>query len=332
MRLRHGGETGNNCEILPSTDCGCTLTKAYSQADIPSQVGRTHLVTGANTGIGFEAASALAGCGARVLLGCRSEARGREACARIRARFPHADLELLPLDLGDLSCVRSVAERVLEEDRLDTLINNAGVGTPRHLLTKDGFEAHFGINHLGHFALTGLLLAKLEETPDARVVNVSSNMHKYGGIEWDDLHGEQSYKGLARYSMSKLANLLFAFELERRLRARDCRTMSLACHPGGALTELGRDLNPWVSKLLVPLSRPVLNTPAGGALPTLRAATDSEAKGGQYYGPRGPFEVSGAPVLRRPGKGAHNEQDAARLWAVSMQLTGVNPFAYHKTT
>ena len=263
-----------------------------------------------------------------MLLGCRSEARGRAACERIRARFGRADVELLLLDLGDLSCIRSVAKRVLQEDRLDTLINNAGIGTPRLLRTNDGFEAHFGVNHLGHYALTGLLLAKLEQTGDARVVHVSSNMHKYGGIRWDDLHAVRSYNGLARYSMSKLANLLFTIELERRLRARNCRTMSLACHPGGALTELGRDLNPWASKLLVPLARPVLNTPAGGALPTLRAATDNAAKGGQYYGPGGLFEVAGAPVLRRPGKAACSEQDAARLWEVSMLITDVDPLEF----
>lgn len=302
------------------------MAKGYSQADIPSQLGRTHLVTGANTGIGFEAALVLAERGGRVLLGCRSEERGGVACERILSRCPSADVELLLLDLADLKSVRDFAQRVLAEDRLDRLINNAGVGTPKRSTTKDGFESHFGINHLGHFALTGLLLGKLEQTGQARVVTVSSNMHKTGEIKWDDLDGERNYKGLSRYSMSKLANLLFTFELERRLREGGHSTISLACHPGGVLTELGRDLPRWAMKLITPLAKPVLNSLPGGALPTLRAAIDVSAKGAQYYGPGGLFEVSGAPVVRQPGKGAHSRDDARRLWDLSIELTGVDPF------
>lgn len=303
------------------------MAKAYSYADISSQAGRVHLVTGANSGIGFETALALAERGARVLLGCRSEARGQAACERIRARVGEADLALLVLDLADLGSVRDAAGRVLAEDRLDTLINNAGLGTPKYALTKDGFESHLGVNHLGHFALTGLLLRKLEASGRGRVVTVSSNMHKFGSILWDDLNGEKNYQGLVRYSMSKLANLLFAFELERRLREGSYTTISLACHPGGVLTGLGRDLPGWVMKIATPLARPVLNTLPGGALPTLRAAVDEAATGAQYYGPRGLFEVSGPPVVRRVGEAARSLEEARRLWVLSVDLTGVDPFA-----
>ena len=303
------------------------MAKAYSHADIPSQAGRVHLVTGANSGIGFEAALALAERGARVLLGCRSEQRGRAACEHIRARVEGADLALLVLDLADLGSVAEAAGRVLGEDRLDTLINNAGLGTPKYALTKDGFEGHFGVNHLGHFALTGRLLGKLEASGAGRVVTVSSNTHKFATIKWDDLNGEKHYQGLARYSMSKLANLLFTFELERRLRAGRHSTISLACHPGGVLTGLGRDLPGWLMKLVTPLARPVLNTLPGGALPTLRAALDEAARGAEYYGPGGLFEVSGPPVVRQADERAHNREHARRLWELSIKLTGVDPFA-----
>lgn len=302
--------------------------KAYSEADVPSQAGRVHLVTGANTGIGFEAALVLARCGARVLLGCRSEERGQAACERILSQLPEADLKLILLDLGDLGSVREAADEVLQEGRLDCLINNAGLVSRKRNVTKDGFEAHFGVNHLGPFALTGHLLARLEEAEHARVVNVSSSGHRIAVMDWKDLQAEHSYQMFARYAMSKLANLHFTFELERRLRARHCRAISLACHPGGALTDLARDIPKRMQQFFFPFLMPFVNTSRQGALPTLRAATDPQARGGDYYGPRGPFEVAGPPILRQPEERAMNRSDAERLWDVSVELTGVDPFAH----
>jgi len=300
--------------------------KSYSHADVPSQVGRTFLVTGANTGIGFETAATLASRGARVLLGCRSNARGQAACERIQMRTPEADLRLVPLDLGDLASVREAANMVLQEPRLDCLINNAGVVETTRTFTKDGFEAHFGVNHLGHFALVGHLLSKLEAYEGGRVVTVASTIHKRSFIHWRDLQAKRLYSSLARYGMSKLANLLFTFELERRLRASDARSISLACHPGGVWTELGRNLPKIVQRVLRPIASPVINSLEDGALPTLRAATDEDAKGGDYFGPDGLLEIAGAPILRKTSRRARSEVDAERLWEISMQLTGVQPF------
>lgn len=302
--------------------------KAYSEADVPSQVGRVHLVTGANTGIGFEAALVLAKCGARVLLGCRSQEKGQAACERILSQVPEADLKLIQLDLGDLRSVRQAAEEVLQEGRMDCLINNAGLASRKRMVTKDGFEAHFGVNHLGPFALTGHLLPRLEEAEHARVVNVSSNGHRIANMHWEDLQADNSYQMFARYAMSKLANLHFTFELERRLRAKNCSTISLACHPGGALTDLGRDMPKILQQIFLPLAVPFVNSPHQGALPTLRAATDAGARGGDYFGPRGPFEVVGPPILREPEERAKNRSDAERLWDVSIELTGVDPFGH----
>ncbi len=302
-----------------------TSQKLYSLAEVPSQAGRTFMVTGANAGIGFETAAALASRGARVLLGCRSSTRGEAACKRIRERIADADLRLVPLDLGDLASVSKAAELVLEEPRLDCLINNAGIAATTRALTKDGFESHFGINHLGHFALVAHLIQKLEASKNARIVAVGSHAHRRAAMNWADLHAERSYSGFARYAMSKLANLLFTFELERRLRASNAHTISLACHPGGVWTELGRDIPQIVRTLVRPLAMLVVNTLEDGALPTLRAATDPSAKGGDYFGPGGMLEIAGAPILRRTGANAHSETEAQKLWEVSAELTGVQP-------
>ena len=300
---------------------------AYSRDDVPSQAGRTFLVTGANTGIGFETALLLAVRGARVLLGCRSQVRGEAAVDGIRSRHKDADVELISLDLADLGSVREAASQVLAEPNLDCLINNAGVAATTRTLTKDGFEAHFGVNHLGHFALTAHLLPKLEAQKHARIVTVSSNVHKRADIHWNDLDAKRSYSGLGRYGMSKLANLLFTFELERRLRANVGNSIALACHPGGVWTELGRGLPPLVQAIVRLAAMPVLNTLSQGALPTVRAATDTSAKGGDYFGPRGLFEVAGPPIRRQVSTNALSEADASRLWDVSVHLTGVEPLA-----
>jgi NAD(P)-dependent dehydrogenase (short-subunit alcohol dehydrogenase family) len=203
----------------------------YTEASVPTQAGKTIFITGANTGIGFEAARVLAGRGARVLLGCRSEEKANVAMGKIREQHPDADLVWIPLDLTSLKSVAVAADEVKKEPRLDVLVNNAGVMIPPKTLTEDGFELQFGVNHLGHFALTGHLLDLLAATPGARVVNVSSGAHRDGRIDFDDPHAEHSYKPMNRYQMSKAANLYFTLELARRCKARGLDVTSLACHP-----------------------------------------------------------------------------------------------------
>jgi len=299
----------------------------YTEKDVPDQVGRTFFVTGANTGIGFEAARVLAQRGARVLLGCRSEDKAQAAIARIQAETSGAELRYIPLDLASLASVAAAAEAVQDEPRLDVLINNAGVMMPPKTLTEEGFESQFGINHLAHFALTGLLLPTLMSQADARVVNVASSAHKFGRIDYSDPHAQQSYRAGARYGMSKLANLLFTFELQRRLQAADTALDVIACHPGGADTELARHFPKGLYTVVQPLARLVMNTAAEGALPTLRAATDPQALGGEYYGPAGLFEIARSAVKVVPSSQARDEADARRLWELSVELTGVQPFS-----
>jgi len=298
---------------------------SYSERDVPSQAGRTALITGANTGIGYEAARVLAQRGARVLLGCRSVSKGEQATAAIRALHPEAELEFVALDLADLGSVRDAAARVMAEERLDLLINNAGVMVPPKSRTKDGFELQFGVNHLGHFALTGLLLPEMLEEPGARIVTVASLAHQFGTMRFDDLQAERSYNAGARYGMSKLANLLFTFELHRRLQSAEADVAALACHPGGADTELARHTPQMIYQSVRPFARMVLNSPAEGALPTLRAATDPLAVGGEYYGPAGWFEIARSARRVAAAPQARSLRDAARLWDVSVELTGVEP-------
>ena len=213
-----------------------TKITEFTSADVPDQSGKTFFITGANTGIGFEAAKVFAGKGGRVLLGCRNPEKGEEALARIADAYPGADVTLVQIDLSDLASVRAAAEVVAREPRLDVLVNNAGVMWNPKTITKDGFESQFGINHLGHFALTGLLLPTLEATPNSRIVTVSSGGHRQGNgdLYWDDINADQDYHPRKRYYASKLANLLFTYELDRRLRAKDSSTIAVAVHPGGA--------------------------------------------------------------------------------------------------
>ena len=298
------------------------MSQDFNEASVPDQSGRTILVTGANTGIGYEAARVLAGRGARVLLGCRSTAKARDARERICALHPKAQVELLSLDLGNLQSVREAADEVSREARLDLLINNAGIMVPPREETADGFESQFGVNHLGHFALTGLLLEKLLATPGSRVVTVSSGAHKWGEIEFDDVNATRSYNRQTRYGMSKLANLLFTFDLQRRLAAAGAETIAVACHPGVSETELSRNMPAWM-KLLTPVFRLLSHPPPQGALPTLRAATDPQVEGGQYYGPAGLLEMSGPPVLVEGNEASQDAQVARRLWDLSVEMTGV---------
>ena len=301
------------------------MSTHFTVADVSDQAGRTFLITGANTGIGFEAATVLAGKGARVLVGCRSRERAETAVRRIRSRHPDAALQIVDIDLGNLATVRRAAEQVAHEPRLDGLINNAGIMAPPRRLTADGFESQFGVNHLGHFALTGLLLPKLRDTEGARIVTVSSNAHKGAAIAFDDIHAERSYSRFGRYAMSKLANLLFTHELQRRLDAGRARAIAVACHPGASPTDLARHVPKRLVRILMPLARWISHPPSEGALPTLRAAADPQVRGGDYYGPAHAFELYGPPVLVRSHRASHDGNAARRLWELSIELTGVDP-------
>ncbi|MFC8529288.1 oxidoreductase [Nocardia sp. NPDC057227] len=295
----------------------------WTTADIPDQTGRTAIVTGANSGLGFETAAALAAEGARVVLAVRDLDRGRAAAERIVAATPAARVELQRLDLGALADVRAAAEEIrAAHPRIDLLVNNAGVMYPPKQQTADGFELQFGTNHLGHFALTGLLLEHLLSVPGSRVVTISSVGHRLrAAIHFDDLNLDRKYTRMEAYGQSKLANLLFTYELQRRLTAAGQDAAALAAHPGGSNTELGRHLP---AVIRVPGMRLLSQSAAMGALPTLRAATDPAARGGQYYGPGGPGGLRGYPVLAESSKQSHDTEIARRLWEVSEELTGVS--------
>lgn len=293
---------------------------AWTFDDIPDQTGRTAIVTGANTGLGLETARMLALKGAKVVLACRDLDKGKAALERIQSAKPAGSATLAALDLSDLDSVAGfAADFSAAHERLDLLINNAGVMVPPLSRTRQGFELQLGTNHLGHFALTGRLLPLILRTPDARVVVVASTAQRVGRIEFSDLNWERrSYRAWAAYGQSKLANMLFALELQRRLAASGSQVRATAAHPGWTATELQRTTG--LVRFLNPL---VAMKPAAGALPTLRAATDPAAAGGSYWGPAGLFEVNGPPVPARIPGAATDEAVAARLWEVSETLTGV---------
>ncbi|RIL05328.1 MAG: short-chain dehydrogenase [Proteobacteria bacterium] len=303
--------------------------RSWSAADVPDQSGRVAIVTGANSGLGFATASVLASRGAHVILACRDTDRGKGALDAITAAHPSAGVELQPLDLASLASVRAFAAAfAAQHERLDLLCNNAGVMALPPRRTADGFEMQLGTNHLGHFALTGLLLDRLLAAPAARVVTVSSTLHRPGRIHWDDLHLERSYRKWIAYAQSKLANLLFAHELDRRLRASGARAISAAAHPGYAATNL-QTAGPRMAgaRLFERLSllgnRVFAQTADAGALPTLYAATAPDVQGGDYIGPGGFGEMRGAPRKVGCTARARNAADAARLWQLSESLTGV---------
>ncbi|OBI04170.1 short-chain dehydrogenase [Mycobacterium sp. E2462] len=308
---------------MPANDPG----RNWSESDIPDQSGRVAVVTGANTGIGYHTAAALAYRGAHVVLAVRDLEKGNTALSRIHAASPRADVTLQALDLTSLDSVRAAADALRAAyPRIDLLINNAGVMWTPKATTKDGFELQFGTNHLGHFALTGLLLDHLRKVRESRVVTVSSLGHRLrAAIHFDDLQWERGYDRVAAYGQSKLANLLFTYELQRRLAAHpEAKTIAVAAHPGGSNTELARNL-PGIFQPLKAVLGPVLfQSPAQGALPTLRAATDPDVQGGQYFGPDGFLEQRGHPKLVSSSAQSHDEQLQRRLWSVSEELTGVS--------
>lgn len=296
----------------------------FTAADVPDLSGKSIIVTGANTGIGFEAAKVLAAKHARVLLACRSKDKAEEAKARIRKDHPGADVHFLPLDQADLRSVRHAAEKAAEEEpRIDVLLNNAGVMFPPLTRTHEGFELQFGVNHLGTFALTGLLLPKLAETAGSRVVVTASLAHQRGNIQWDDLNAEKGYNRTARYSDSKLANMLHFAELDRRLRAAGSPVIAVGCHPGVAATELMRHAGPF--RVFTPLFGLFLNSAAQGAWPALEAAVAPDVEPGGYYGPQRMNEMKGASGKAKRTAQAQDPELAKRLWDVSVEMTGVDP-------
>ncbi|MCB0864986.1 MAG: SDR family oxidoreductase [Solirubrobacterales bacterium] len=307
------------------------MSDKWSSDGIPSQSGRTALVTGANSGLGLRTASALAGAGAAVLMGCRDAARATAARDRILAEHPEADVEIVALDLADLEAVRRAAEEVCARSGpLDLLVNNAGVMAPPRRETADGFELQIGTNHLGHFALTGRLIQKLLASPAARVVNVSSMAHRVGKIDFDDLNSVHGYSRWPAYGQSKLANLLFTLELARRAEAAGTDLVAAAAHPGYSSTNL-QTAGPAMGRfgfLLKPgaaLGNLLLGqSDAMGALPSLYAATMPDVEGDDYFGPDGLGEQRGHPKRVGRTSRAADPETARRLWEVSEELTGVD--------
>jgi len=295
--------------------------------NIPDLTGKVIIVTGANSGIGFEAAKEFARKGATTVLACRSMDKAQVALDQILAEIPNAPAEIMPLDLASLASVRQFAvDFQAKHDRLDVLVNNAGIMMVPYGTTVDGFERQLGTNHLGHFALTGLLFDLLLKTTGSRVVNVSSSGHRFGKMDFDDLMfaGGNGYSPMGAYGRSKLANLLFTYELQRRFNQLDSHALALAAHPGISQSNLTAHMaDRWYYKLLMPLMPLMLQSAAMGALPTIRAAVDPHVTGGQYYGPNGPREQRGYPVIVESNDASHNEADARQLWQVSEQLTGV---------
>lgn len=308
---------------VPDAEYNCFMS-GFTNSDVPDQSGRTILVTGANTGLGFETAKVLAERGARVLLGCRSVGKANTAIDAIRGDVSDANLDVVQLDQADLASVHDAAAQVNEEQRLDVVVNNAGIMMPPKEFTADGFESQFGVNHLGTFALTSLLLPKLDEQPNGRVVVTSSIAHRGAKIFFDDIDAAGSYRAQERYGQSKLANLMFAFELDRRLRRARSSTIAVGCHPGIADTELARHL-PSLVRFAVPLFRPFFNSASDGAWPTLMAATGPGVKGGDYFGPTRRGETAGPAGKAHATSVARDDALAARLWELSVEMTGVDP-------
>lgn len=301
----------------------------WAETDIPSQDGRVVLVTGANSGIGYETARALAQHRAHVVLACRSRPKADDAVGRILADAPSASVEVLDVDLADLESVRDAAARVsVAHDRLDVLVNNAGLMAVPEQRTVQGFEMQLGVNHLAHFALTGRLLPRLLATPGSRVVVVSSQAHRAGRFDVRDLRSGRRYHPWGAYCRSKLANLLYTFELDRRLRAAGAPTIAVAAHPGYARTNLDHERTGGFVDRIGQAARPVVErvfaqSAAMGALPTQRAATDPTARGGDYFGPSGLGGLRGAPTWVGCTRRARDEVAARRLWDASVALTGV---------
>jgi NAD(P)-dependent dehydrogenase (short-subunit alcohol dehydrogenase family) len=304
------------------------MNTKWTPRQIPPQQGRLAIITGANSGIGFHTARHLARAGAQVILACRSADKGEAARAKIAAENPASQLEVRVLDVADLDSVRRFASEFLGRGQpLDLLINNAGVmALPTRRTTPQGFEMQFGTNHLGHFALTGLLLPALLRQTGSRIVTVASIAHKGGVLNFDDLNAERRYDPRKAYQQSKLANLVFGIELDRRLRAKSAGTASIIAHPGVAVTNIvsngmGNSMQGRIASVAISL---FAQSDDRGSWPTLYAATSPEAHGGGYYGPDGIAEIKGTPVEVKPKPKALDPEAGKRLWQVSEEMTGVH--------
>lgn len=295
--------------------------------NVPDMTGKTIIITGANSGLGFESSKILSNAGADVIMACRSEEKGLAARKAILIENPGVKIKVMPLDLMSLDSVRQFADAFKKEyNKLDILINNAGIMMTPFQLTKDGFESQLGVNHLGHFALTGLLMDLIRSTPGARVINISSIAHKSGKMDVDDLmyKSENGYTPIKAYGRSKLANLLFTYELQRFFENNKIDALTLAAHPGVAMTNLMRYLgNKRVVSVLTTLSRWIIPSALKGAMPQIRAASDPKVKGGQFYGPGGFNEMSGSPVLVDSNELSKDKKLAKKLWEESERLTGM---------
>ncbi|WP_031426744.1 oxidoreductase [Flavimarina sp. Hel_I_48] len=297
---------------------------SFNLKNIKSQPQRVALVTGANGGLGFETTRVLLSKHMRVVMACRDLDKGAKAKQKLLDHYPEARLELLPLDLASLDSVRNFAEAYLEKySRLDLLINNAGVMVPPYKVTEDGYELQFQANYLGHFLLTGLLLERLTSTEKSRVVLLSSKAHERASINFEDLQSEKNYARWKAYGQSKLACLIFAKELNRRLRRNDFQTIAVAAHPGISNTGLFRYFPKWFNQTLGPLLSPFISHPPEKAVkPTLKAALEKNITGGSYYGPTGFMGFKGAPGKVQSSENANDESVAKRLWKVSEELVG----------
>lgn len=304
------------------------MNNKWTLDNLPDLTGRTIVVTGGNSGLGYESVKAFALKGAEVVLASRTMEKGEQAKAEITKDVPGAKIIVMELDLADLDSVRSFAAAFRKKyKQLDVLLNNAGIMMSPYFKTKDGFEAQFGTNHLGHFALTGLLLDLLLKTPGARIVNVSSGAHKSGSMDFSNLQFEngKGYSPMKAYGRSKLSNLLFTYELQRKLESAGKDIIATAAHPGIAMTNLSRYMEKkLIVRLLLPIFKGMAQDQAAGALPQIRASVDPGVKGGEYYGPDGKNERKGYPVVVPSNAASHDKEDAAKLWEESERLTGVN--------
>ena len=301
--------------------------KKWTKQNIPALSGRVIIVTGGNSGLGYESVKAFASAGAELILTARTMEKGVSARESILRDVPGADISIMILDLSDLGSVEAFAESFRAKyDRLDVLLNNAGIMITPYFLTKDGFEGQMGINHLGHFALTLHLKDLIKKTGGARVVNVSSNAHKMGKMDFDNLlfEGGKSYSPMKAYGRSKLANILFTYELQRRFEANAMDAIAVAAHPGTSQTNLDRYIkSKFFYRLLYPLISALSQDAEMGALPQIRAAVDPDVKGGEYYGPSGFGEVKGYPELTSSSRASYSVEDARKLWELSEKLTGI---------
>ena len=306
------------------------FNSAWRAHDLPDLTGRHIVITGANSGIGFEAARMAAARGTRVVLACRNADKGNAAIKRIRASSPKAEVQLATLDLASLDSIRETAEDLKRQlGHIDVLCNNAGVMALPHRLTADGFEMQLGTNHLGHFAWTGQLLSSVLAATAGRIVTVTSNAHKVGRINWDDLQGRHHYQPWSAYAQSKLANLLFTYALQRRLDSAGAQAIALAAHPGYSATNLPfvapeMTRSRWRQAIMHLGNSLIAQGPAEGALPLLCAAANPEAQGGDYWGPSGYFEMRGPAVRVTSNARSHDRKAQERLWEISVQETGIS--------